>query len=156
MANPFQDTLNELMAEYDKARDDLTKMQKTVQATSGKARSKNRMLSVEVDGRGDITELKFHNQTWRTMAPGELCKLIVQTIKEAQENARKEAYSSMSSLLPAGVDVSELVSGNIDWSAATPEEFGLPAIVEEFLGVSENSADADGKRPKGDRPSRKP
>jgi len=137
MAVPFEESMKELMAEFDKARTELASMQKNAESVSHKSRSKNRMLSVTVDGRGEITELKFHNQNWRTMAPGELGKVIVQTIKEAKDGAQQEVWAAMGSVLPAGVEAAELATGKLDWSAAIPEDIGLPDIVKEFLKDAE-------------------
>ena len=125
--------MKEAMAEYEKARSEVAQIQETLEKASGQARSKSRMLSVTVDGRGDVTELKFHTQAWRSMAPGELSKVIVQTIKDARAAAQREMWSAISPMMPDGLDLSEAVSGRLDWSAAIPTSPEMPTIVQDFL-----------------------
>jgi DNA-binding protein YbaB len=133
MAEQFEAAMKEIMAEYEQARKDLTKMQDAVEGAAGSARSKNRMISATVDGRGEVTEVKFHGQNWRSMAPGELGKLVVSTITAAREAAHKQMWSSISSMAPAGLDLSAAAAGRLDWSAATPEAIELPQVIKDFL-----------------------
>jgi DNA-binding protein YbaB len=151
VAEQFEAAMKEIMAEYEQARKDITKMQDAVEGAAGSARSKNRMISAAVDGRGEVTEVKFHGQNWRSMAPGELGKLVVATITAAREAAQKQMWSSMESMAPAGLDLSAAMSGRLDWSAATPEAIELPQVVKDFLMEQPRARldDADGERPSG-------
>jgi DNA-binding protein YbaB len=135
MAEQFESALKEIMAEYEQARKDITQLQRAVESAAGSARSKNRMISATVDGRGEVTEVKFHGQNWRSMAPGELGKLVVQTITAAREAAQKQMWSSISTLVPAGLDLSAAVAGRLDWSAMTPEAVELPQVIQDFLAA---------------------
>jgi DNA-binding protein YbaB len=135
MAEQFESALKEIMAEYEQARKDITQLQRAVESAAGSARSKNRMISATVDGRGEVTEVKFHGQNWRSMAPGELGKLVVQTITAAREAAQKQMWSSISTLEPGGLDLSAAVAGRLDWSAMTPEAVELPQVIQDFLAA---------------------
>jgi DNA-binding protein YbaB len=126
--------MKEITAEYEQARRDIAKLQEAVESAAGSARSKNRMISATVDGRGEVTEVKFHGQNWRSMAPGELGKLVVATIKAAREAACKQMWSSISSMVPDGLDLSAAMAGRLDWAAATPESIELPRVIQDFLG----------------------
>jgi len=132
MSMPFEDAIQELMAEFESARTSLAKAQESIQAASGTARSKSRMLSATVDGRGEVTALKFHNQSWRSMAPGELSKVILQTIKDARQVAQQEMLASASKHMPAGLDLSEAISGQANWGAL-PEAPEVPSVIRDFL-----------------------
>jgi DNA-binding protein YbaB len=129
MSGEFEDAMKEIMAEYEKARGDLVKAQERIASISGQARSKNRMLSVAVDSHGEVTEVKLHGARWRNMAPGELGELIVQTIKDARDAARKEMGAVLRPMLPAGPDL----SGHFDWDAAFPDGLELPGVIKDFL-----------------------
>jgi DNA-binding protein YbaB len=142
MADHYEESMNRLKAEFDQAVKGLDKMQESLDNTKGKARSKSRMVSAMVDGRGDVTELKFHTQAWRTMSPGELSKVIIQTINDARAAAQRQMWSSVSDLVPDGPDLSELLTGQVKWSEALSDMHKLPRIVEEFLAVPDSSAPA--------------
>jgi DNA-binding protein YbaB len=146
MSNHYEESMNRLKAEFDQAVKGLEKMQESLDDTKGKARSKSRMVSAVVDGRGDVTELKFHTQAWRTMSPGELSKVIMQTVNDARAAAQRQMWSAVSELAPDGPDLSELLSGQVKWSEALSDAHRLPRIVEEFLGVPDS--DSAGESPK--------
>jgi DNA-binding protein YbaB len=128
-AAELEDAMRDIMAEYEKARQDLATAQQQLAGISGKARSKNRMLSVTVDGHGNVSEVKLHGARWRNMPPGELGELIVATIKDAREAAQKEKGAVLGPLMPDGQDL----SGAIDWAAAFPDTPQLPAVIKDFL-----------------------
>jgi len=130
---PFEDAIKELMAEFEKTKRDIAKAQKGMTEVSATARSKSRMLSVTVNGRGDVTDLKFHSQSWRNMAPGELSKVILQTIKDARAKSHKEMWSAMQEFAPPGVDLSTAISGELDWAAALSGDAEVPGIVRDYL-----------------------
>jgi DNA-binding protein YbaB len=136
MGLPYEDAMKELMAEFESTRSNLAKAQESMQAASGTARSKSRMLSVTVDGHGEVTELKFHNQSWRTMAPGELSKVILQTIKDARQAAQKEMLASVSKLMPAGLDLTDAFAGKVDWASALPSAPEVPGIIQDYLATA--------------------
>jgi DNA-binding protein YbaB len=133
MTTSFEETMNELKAEYEKAMKNLEEMQDTITGATGKARSKTRMISAVVDGRGELTELKFHNQAWRRMPPGELSKVIMQTITEAREAAQRQMWSKSKELAPNGLDFSEMLTGRAKWTEEFSRAPALPRVVQEIL-----------------------
>jgi DNA-binding protein YbaB len=133
MTFQFEDAMKEVMAEYEKSRADLARLQESVEEVSGKARSKSRIVAVTVDGRGEVTELKFHSQAWRTMPPGELSKVIVQTIKDAQKAAQQAVWAAVREHVPTGLSVPDGDVGPADWSAALPATLEPPAFLRDLL-----------------------
>ena len=59
--------LNEAMAELEKQRVNLNQLHHSLEDVTGSAYSKRRQVSVSVDARGDITELKFHGRGYRSL-----------------------------------------------------------------------------------------
>ncbi|GAB3146449.1 hypothetical protein GCM10027290_28260 [Micromonospora sonneratiae] len=128
----FQSILQEMHAEWDSARADLARVQETARNTTGEARSKGRQVSAKVDAEGRLTELKLHGQGYRTMPPIELTKLIMDTVNQAHENARRDLWQSVDGSLPPGTDPQTLADGG-DWSTALPTELELPDLIRDVL-----------------------
>jgi len=146
VASAFDEDMNELRALYDKTRHSIVEFQEGMGNAVGAARSKSRVVSAKVDGRGEVTELKLHTQAWRGMAPAELCKAILDTISQARTDSQQRLWKSMGDFMPPGLDVSKVVSGAYNWADAIPERPGLPKIVQEMF-------DQPMPNPAGDRRS---
>ncbi|MEU1586886.1 YbaB/EbfC family nucleoid-associated protein [Micromonospora sp. NPDC005710] len=88
--------------------------------------SKDRMLSVVVNGRGEILKLTFHNTRYRQMAPAELASLVTETIAAARvESLSQLADVAGDEVLP-GISLQELAGGKVD----------LDRMLSSFLGAS--------------------
>src|SRR5215211_7492675 len=94
-SSAFDEEMRKVEAEYEEARRSVIKSQKELDSTVGAAKSKSRVVSAKVDARGELTELKLHTQAWRSMAPVELCKVILTTINEAHAAAQQQLWKSM-------------------------------------------------------------
>lgn len=127
----FQSILQEMHAEWDKARADLAKVQESARTVTGEARSKGRQVSATVDAEGRLTELKLHGQSYRTMPPAELAKLIMDTVNQAHEAARRDLWKSMDDFLPPEAAPETLAGG--DWLSALPTELELPDVIRDML-----------------------
>ncbi|MDG4809462.1 YbaB/EbfC family nucleoid-associated protein [Micromonospora sp. WMMD1120] len=88
--------------------------------------SKDRMLSVAMNGRGEILKLTFHNTRYRQMAPAELASLITETIAAARvESLNQLADVAGGEVLP-GISLQDLAGGEVD----------LERMVSSFLNAS--------------------
>ncbi len=132
-ASSYEDVMREINALYEKSTKSVAKMQEGLNSITGKARSKSRMISVAVDSHGKVTELKFHTQAWRKMAPGELSKVILDTIEDARQAAQRELWPLLSEFLPAGIDPSDMRAGGVNWAEKLGRPPALPDIVTEML-----------------------
>jgi DNA-binding protein YbaB len=63
-------------------------------------KSKNRMISVTVGSRGDLQALNFHGEAYRSLAPAELAKLIVDAVDRARTKCQQNAMASIQELMP--------------------------------------------------------
>jgi len=92
----------------------LRQFQRALDEAKTVVRSKDRMLSVTFDGRGELTAVKFHSEKYRQMAPAELANALVQVFAEG----RAKAMATMAELDGApripGLDFAELASGKVD------------------------------------------
>jgi DNA-binding protein YbaB len=86
---------------------------------TGSATSKDRMVTATVDSKGRLVDLKLKGTRYRQLAPAELTARIVETVREAQEQAASEAASTFAGLLPPGLGIP--IDGKFDLDAMFDE-----------------------------------
>lgn len=129
MTSGFESSLNDMLAEIQKQREELMRFQRGVPEISGSARSKRRQVSAVVDARGDLVELKFHGSAFRSLASAELANIIVETIRDARAEAHRQLWDVVGESFPGGTGFAELVSGDYDWT----ESMSLPKPLLDLL-----------------------
>ncbi|WP_410813459.1 YbaB/EbfC family nucleoid-associated protein [Micromonospora sp. 067-2] len=87
--------------------------------------SKDRLLSVVMNGRGEILKLTFNNTRYRQMAPAELAALVTETIAAARVESLNQLADVADDVLP-GISFQELAGGEVD----------LERMVSSFLSAS--------------------
>jgi DNA-binding protein YbaB len=101
MSSPMHDRIEQAYAEFEKKKETIAGFENAMGSAQTTVTAKNRALTVTVDGRGDLIEIKFPTNAYRSMAPAELASLLVDTARAAREQARAETASMFESLLPA-------------------------------------------------------
>jgi DNA-binding protein YbaB len=129
MTSAFEPVLNEMMAEIQKQRDELMRLQREMPEISGSARSKRRQVSATVDARGEVVELQFHGTGYRSLAPAELANIIVETIREARAEAQQHLWEVVGHSFPDGMGFAELADGTYDWT----DPLSLPKPLLDLL-----------------------
>ena len=119
MTNPLASRFEEMLAEYQKARSSMHEIQERMRTASATVKSDNKMVSVSVDARGEITDLTFHTRAYRTMAPAELAKVLLATMTKARAAVLAQVRELTSPFLPNGVNFDDLRSGKADYSSTT-------------------------------------
>lgn len=79
--------------------------------------AKNRLVAATVDGTGRLTELKFHTEGYRSMAPAELSAAIVEVVGRAQQQMAARVSQIYGAFVPEGIDAEAAMRGDLD-----PEE----------------------------------
>ncbi|MDE3721987.1 MULTISPECIES: YbaB/EbfC family nucleoid-associated protein [Nocardiopsis] len=79
--------------------------------------AKNRLVGATVDGTGRLTELKFHTEGYRSMAPAELSAAIVEVVDRAQRQMAERVAQVYENFVPEGIDTKAAMNGDL-----TPEE----------------------------------
>ncbi|GAB2931156.1 hypothetical protein GCM10027280_18470 [Micromonospora polyrhachis] len=133
MASGFEAAINEMLAELERQRESMTRMQQGLAAVTGSATAPKRQLSVVVDAHGEITELKFLNQSYRSMSATELANLIVTTIQEARRDARVRLAEQVGGVGVDGADLHDLVDGQVDWGRAFSDALTVPQPFLDML-----------------------
>jgi DNA-binding protein YbaB len=141
MTSAFESAINEAMAELEKQRKTMVQLTESLNEITGSARSKRRQVSVTVDGRGDITELTFHGQAYRSLPPADLASIIVETIQDAKQAAQEQVWQSIAEAVPEGLEFAQAATGVRDWSDTLGEVMTIPKPLMEMLNAPPESPD---------------
>jgi DNA-binding protein YbaB len=142
MTSPLHNRVEQAMAEFEQQKAAVTEFERDISAARTTVTPKSRAVSVTVDGRGDLAELRFPTRAYRTMAPAELAGLLIDTIRDAQKEARDKAAQMFHSLMPAGSPVLDMLSGPVDFDATMSE---ILQVFEETKQPSAAQRNADGE-----------
>lgn len=143
--NPLDAEMNEAVAKLKEIRAVADEAGKAIADTSQTLMSKRRLFSVTVDAGGGLTALTFNGEAYRTLAPAELAKMIVDTTKEARELCRAEAAKAVHEIWPEGAADFDAMSGATgldDLMAGFMKAMG-PSFTEAEIKAFEDSWKAE-------------
>jgi DNA-binding protein YbaB len=104
-------SLTEATAELRRQQERLQKISAQLRETKTKIKSKDGMITVTLDGRGELSSIAFNTVKFRRMAPAELGAALVQVIGEARAHARDQIMSAYRPLIPSGAGMDDLLAG---------------------------------------------
>jgi len=81
--------------------------------TSTTVRARDHSLEMRFDGRGELVELVFNTSKYRAMAPAQLAKVIIETLREGRLQAQRNMAELMGSEDLPGLDLEGVVSGKV-------------------------------------------
>lgn len=99
-------------------------MQRQMREINATASSRDRAVSVTVDGRGEVAQVSFTGNKYRSMPAAELGKVVTETIAEARRKVFDQLEGVMGSMLPPGIDARAALTGDLD----------LTAVVDDLVG----------------------
>lgn len=123
--NQRGETFNDLLFEdphraFDKAMEEMQRTQERITAVREKLErkpikvtTKDGMITITLDARGDVTSIVFNTQKWRRMAPAELGNALVEAITKARAEGRALLAEAYQQFLPEGMDLQKIMSGQI-------------------------------------------
>jgi DNA-binding protein YbaB len=79
-----------------------------------KVTSKDHMVTVVVDARGEVSSIVFNTAKFRRMAPAELGAALIEVIGQARAEGRRQVISAYREFLPEGMDLEKMMSGNFN------------------------------------------
>lgn len=118
------------LASLDREQRKLSDITKTLSEAVTTVKAKDRSLTVDFDGRGEITAITFQGSKYRNMAPAELSHVLLETIRIGRAECVQKLTEAMGQDLLPGVNFSDLASGKLN-----AEEI-LEKVVSPFLGDS--------------------
>jgi DNA-binding protein YbaB len=105
----FDDTMAELQRTQERLQSVRTRLRKK----PTKITSKDGMITVTLDERGEVTSIAFNTAKFRRMAPAELGAALVQVISQARAEGRSQVISAYRPFLPEGMDLEKIMSGKL-------------------------------------------
>jgi DNA-binding protein YbaB len=106
----FEDT----MAELFRTQERLQSVRAQLEKKPIKVTSKDNMIAVTLDQRGELTSITFNTAKWRKMAPTELGAALVEVIGRARAEGRSQVMGAYREFLPEGMDLEKIMSGKLD------------------------------------------
>lgn len=107
------DELEGILAEFQSKRDELFGLQERMSAVSASQVAPRNVVSVTVGQQSDVLEVKFPGRAYKNMTPGELGKVVTETIRKAQEQVREQVAELIAPMLPGGIPVKDLLAGRV-------------------------------------------
>ncbi|MFG1654269.1 YbaB/EbfC family nucleoid-associated protein [Micromonospora sp. NPDC049275] len=144
MTGPMHDRVQKAYEDLERARNAVGDVERSMNSSETTVTSKNRAITVRLDGRGELTEIKFMNNAYRTMAPAELAALLVETITTARRQARETMAGLLQSVLPAGMPVLDMLTKplNLDDVMRQADDLVGGLIPKAARGPNESGGEA--------------
>ncbi len=109
-------SLDEAIAELRRQQERLRNASSRLRDVKSKITSKDGMITVTLDGSGEVSSIAFNTAKFRRMAPAELGAALVETIGRARTQAREQVVSAYRSFIPGGLDLEDMLTGKADLS----------------------------------------
>ena len=132
MSSPFD--MESALAELRQSQQRIQDAARSMTDTTASASSTDRMVEATVDGNGRLVGMKISGARYRQIAPAELSERIVRAVREAQDEAARRSAEAMASMMPAGLDLDQLLSGDLDLDgmfALAASELDAPVFPDE-------------------------
>ncbi|WP_016700245.1 YbaB/EbfC family nucleoid-associated protein [Actinoalloteichus spitiensis] len=103
------------LAEFEKQQARLIKLQEDISQASTTVDSDNKMLTVTLDGNGQLREIKVNTTQYRKMTPKELAEVLTKTLRKANSEHLKSMGELMGGSPIPNVDFEDFASGRSDF-----------------------------------------
>jgi len=144
--NDPRQVFEDAVAEMYRTQERLTAVRARLQEKPAKVTSKDGMITVTLDGRGEVTSIAFGTAKFRRMAPAELGAALVAVIRQARAESRARAIDAYQPFLPAGMDLGKIMAG----------EFSMTGMLDAAKRRGEHiMAEAQRATPAAQPPARK-
>jgi hypothetical protein len=116
------------LAALDREHRKLLDVTTAINEASTTVKSKDRSISMDFDGRGEITGITFHGSKYRSMAPAELSHVLLETIRAGRDECMQKMAAAMGGELLPGINFADMAAGKVD------AEEVFQKLVSPFLG----------------------
>lgn len=121
MRPEWQAHIDALLAEYQKKRADLKKLQETVAAAEATVTAADDMVTVRVGAQGRLLGLEFNPRVYRKLSPSELAETVLAAAQEAAAQVGDQVRAAMEPLTPENASYEPVAGGKFDLSKFLPE-----------------------------------
>jgi DNA-binding protein YbaB len=144
MSGPLVNHIEQRLAEFERRRSALADVQTEVNQTRATVESKSRAIAVTVDSRGELVDITFRGNGFRSMAGPELAQLIVETVRTARSEVMDTVAAMFGPALPPGLPLREMMNGKVNfdtmmrdaarWADGVAETLSAKALPEREGG----------------------
>jgi DNA-binding protein YbaB len=114
MSSSMRDQMEAELARLQTTMREIEDASASLESATEKVTAKNRLVTATVDATGRLTELKFHTDGYRSMAPAELSAALVEVIDSAQRKMGDRVSQVYGAFAPEGVDTAAVMNGEVD------------------------------------------
>ncbi|MGW3496385.1 YbaB/EbfC family nucleoid-associated protein [Streptomyces sp. NPDC001020] len=129
-ANPFTEALSErlaeTLAELDAVTTGLTKAKAELRDATYVVRSRDRAVEATVGSQGQLIDLRFLDNKYRTMSPTELAASVLEAATQARDSMSRHVMRTMAPFTEPRPGMPHMEGFDIDWA----DIFG-PGVLEE-------------------------
>ncbi|WP_399083951.1 YbaB/EbfC family nucleoid-associated protein [Streptomyces sp. BBFR2] len=114
MSSGYQEQLNDIMGRLADHRSKLQETQERLAQQTVKVTSKDRSITVIMGTQSDVREIKFQGEAYRSMAPAELGRTLVQLLEKARLEVHETVTRAVSPMMGFSEEVRESMLGGTD------------------------------------------
>ncbi|MDG4765063.1 hypothetical protein O7632_13280 [Solwaraspora sp. WMMD406] len=114
MSQPLEASAEALVRQLEQQQRSIEQSMLSAGRVTATATSPDHSVTVALNHLGHITELTFAGGKYRSMAPGELSRVITDTIARARNDLLDQLSGAYLRDAPASLDVRAVMSGNFD------------------------------------------
>ncbi|MFI7024257.1 YbaB/EbfC family nucleoid-associated protein [Micromonospora sp. NPDC049900] len=156
MPGPMQDQIEQAYAELAASQAAIADVQSRLDGSETSVTSKNRVITVTVNSRGDLVDIRFLSRSYRSMPSAELATLLVDTVGAARQQAQAAVAAAFAAVLPPGMPVLDMINGEADFESMMRDAIRLvndpwpgadPPPSRPTGAAAADSGDGTGSRP---------
>ena len=136
------------LADFEREHRRIAEVNNAINEASTTMRAKDRSLSIDFDGRGEVTAITFHGTKYRSMAPAELAHVLLETIRAGRTECVRKMSEAMGDDFLPGINFADLASGKLDSEDVFQklvEPFVSDDVAEGILGRSPKNSQGGGR-----------
>ncbi|MFE7122110.1 YbaB/EbfC family nucleoid-associated protein [Streptomyces sp. NPDC057654] len=133
MSTPYDQQIEDLLAEYRDAREQAVDTRRQINEVQATVTAPRQVVKATVGAQGQVLALDFPTGAYRNMAPKDLSRVIRTTLDQARAKALSQVMEVAVERLPEGMTPVDMVRGNFDPRDVMPKDVQLPDAVKEYV-----------------------
>ncbi|MDG4765991.1 YbaB/EbfC family nucleoid-associated protein [Solwaraspora sp. WMMD406] len=111
MSSAWESQIQQGLAEVRRYQEDLHRMQRSLQERSASVTTPDRAMTVVVGAQGELNEIVFQGQAYRSMAAADLAKAIVGAYQQARSQMAAETEEAVQAFVERGTRIRTGMTG---------------------------------------------
>ncbi|MFJ2629171.1 YbaB/EbfC family nucleoid-associated protein [Streptomyces sp. NPDC087532] len=114
MSSGYQEQLDQIMGQLAEHSNRLLETQQRLAKETVKVTSKDRSITVVMGTQANVREIKFHDDTYRSKAPAELGRVLVELLERARAEAAEKVNAAVAPMAGFGEELRGSLIGGTD------------------------------------------